>query len=907
MRVAVRWGPAGLACWWLWHQGLPLWQVGYLAALAVLTIRHRWLGLVASGVGIWQHLPAAALVAAYLYSIFYLRGCRAVQDLMGLFRPPPRPVGPRLRCPHLPAPRLRQAQDALRAGAYHRALDAYLDLIADHAPATGSGAEPATSGCLAGLYTRAAAAACEAGAPLLAVVAAERAHDLLPAAPPSRSATLRVHADAVRARSWLAAGEVERASAALRQAQLGVQPSRATHQFVRLVAVQVHLAQSRAVTLDDALEDLSAAVTEQGLGRQVAAGSGTLFSRLAGFTAQTLVAKGLPGPAAQAFRSAAANHPSARVAQSLAALSWLRYAGKLPDRMGPGIREWAGYTLDALDQHLLLAGQDGDPGDGPDDDVTDAVLLLDALDEPLLTGRLLAGHLAADPAMAQAQALAILGHLERCRPRHRYVQLDPATRAAWAALRGRTIEQRRRLLGARGDVQDIANDAPDGLHRQSLALLHRLASVDSVAFGPVLTQLHEPLGKVADPRAVPTPPVPAPALRRGSPELRAPDLRWSDDTPAQVRSDPVLVAAEHARRWGVHDTGVEHLLLATLDDGACAGQLASLGAHRQMVIATIAAVLERPQSHLPPFGPTGLDPAAALVTTRAYTMAQALDEQPTGAQHVLAALAGLPGTAAAGILDELGVDREELFGRLHATALERAWTRRPWPVPAGAAMLANVTAESWHLLGQASLLAVSHGTEIIGPEEVLAAQAGDIWHARARPDDCLLLTPSDSRPAPHDGRHLPANSVTLSPRGRRMLHLAERRRISRGEPGVDGGHLTWAAAQLRSEAASTEPAAPFTPAYWDLLAVAIGRARAAGDSYLALHHLREALTPGTFGDAGRGQGRRHVETPMLALPATPRLRDLLAAAAGVGRTPVTPHTLLRLLEGSASEGTAEPC
>ena len=121
------------------------------------------------------------------------------------------------------------------------------------------------------------------------------------------------------------------------------------------------------------------------------------------------------------------------------------------------------------------------------------------------------------------------------------------------------------------------------------------------------------------------------------------------------------MANAHAARYRQDYIGTEHLLLGLLDEegGMAAAELTKAG----VKVGEVRRRLEEKLRRRPEAGagdePAGL-PRAKRVLERAIAEADGLGHVQIGAEHLLLAVLEEPGSAAGGVLKEMGLSRERL-------------------------------------------------------------------------------------------------------------------------------------------------------------------------------------------------------------------------------------------------------
>jgi transcriptional regulator with XRE-family HTH domain len=152
--------------------------------------------------------------------------------------------------------------------------------------------------------------------------------------------------------------------------------------------------------------------------------------------------------------------------------------------------------------------------------------------------------------------------------------------------------------------------------------------------------------------------------------LRAPRLRLATSTGplfdrfTELARSVLLLAQEEARRLNHNYIGTEHLLLglARERDGVAARALKILRIDHVKVRSAVEFMIGRGEGNV--IGEVGLTPRAKKVIELAVDEARRLNHHYIGSEHLLLGLASLPEGIAAGILQALGVELNNVRDRV---------------------------------------------------------------------------------------------------------------------------------------------------------------------------------------------------------------------------------------------------
>ncbi|MEU8633220.1 Clp protease N-terminal domain-containing protein [Amycolatopsis sp. NPDC048633] len=288
LRSAVVWG-GGIVALLMWNGSANPWLSLVVAAVGLLGT--SWwpltIGVAVTG---WFTLdaPILALAVAFLYRLVYadrirtlwigladrLRTRRALSFASRAFgldlRGPRRSVrhwiarakatsiqhvpAPPVRCRHGGAGHYREGDQMMRDGRSSDALMSYLEALLSH---------PAEGICGQVLLARAAEAALEVKAPLVAAELAARAATGISDRPVLRWATLAARTKALQARAAADLGRLEDANQLIRAAQRIPHKNRSTDRFVRMSAVMVFLRSRDALNAEMARDAISGETAQQ--------------------------------------------------------------------------------------------------------------------------------------------------------------------------------------------------------------------------------------------------------------------------------------------------------------------------------------------------------------------------------------------------------------------------------------------------------------------------------------------------------------------------------------------------------------------------------------------------------------------------------------------------------------------
>ncbi|MFJ3659082.1 Clp protease N-terminal domain-containing protein [Streptomyces sp. NPDC090119] len=904
-----RWGPmAAVLGWFEVRHGEPWYVTACLAVAALARPRTFYLGLPAACAAAYLGAPLwLALVAAFYRLLYEV----PLEGLTSRFvTPPVRPLAltPRLRCGHVRKGATKRADTAMREGRPASALDCYLRLLADHPT-------PYTDPCVRVLLARAAEAALRCGCPQIADELAVGALHGLAAQPEGSLAVVAARAGALRAQALGELGCWKEAALTLRRAQRVPHRDGPAGELVRTAALGVHFHDTRpGATCDEEQNTAAGLLNEQ----QLSPGNRRVLIAVHMIIGGRLLRAGHPAEAVKAFLQAEIRTGvDERTCGDDSA--FLRWRHRIGPRWRGAVRLW----LSAICEQMRGQIANGQQVVGAlHEEYEHCVALAPNFEDPLLTARLTAYHLALDPDSTGDERAAIR-HLMEYRP---FVFADRAAQGSWAALHteGGTADDlawwtrtgdRARLLEAVRDADAFFTRlnavSPDVFGAMHVRAVRTTDTLSGLLGEPVRRRMPEEPSVTASPRV----PVPAPSstAERIEAALARSAWRTQRDPPSTLLADPAESTAAPARsdrpapfssphppltptpaplpqgRFGAPDwlpaaetlmggrswmlltavaeahllghsrVGAEHLLLAVLDDPLCAALLEPFGVDRTSLRKAVAAVL-------------ATNPRTPTVATLAGPARTALLDATAGARRHSAA----------------GHHGERMARPLHLLV---ALLRQETGIPVS--LLTSMGVEPREILARASLWLYADHTTAVGPPERWAlglpdprpftdrARAVLIEAARAAcssgPAALLGLrelsaavTTEGVAPYPFDMPDRPVVRVTRS--GWHALDLAESRARGLGHPGVDLDDLAWAVERVTSDPgpATARGDGAALPRWGGAVEGALGSASAAAEAdgypYVAPEHLVAAL---------EAEPR---PCPMVPLPLTPLSMRALAAA-----------------------------
>ncbi|MFE7532885.1 Clp protease N-terminal domain-containing protein [Streptomyces rhizosphaericola] len=901
--LTARWGPmAAVLGWFEVSHGEPWYVTACLAAAALARPRTFYLGLPAACAASYLGAPLWLALAAASYRLLYEV---PLEGLTTRFVTPPTrplPLTPRLRCGHVRKGATKRADTDMREGRPASALDRYLRLLADH-PA------PHTDPCVRVLLARAAEAALRCGCPQIADELAVGALHGLAAQPEGSLAVVAARASALRAQALGELGYWKEAALTLRRAQRVPHRDGPAGELVRTAALGVHFHDTRpGATCDEEQNTAAGLLNEQ----RLSPGNRRVLIAVHMIIGGRLLRAGHPAEAVKAFLQAEIRtgvHERTCGDDS----AFLRWRHRIGPRWRGAVRLW----LSAICEQMRGQIANGQQVVGAlHEEYEHCVALAPSFEDPLLTARLTAYHLALDPDSPGDERAAVR-HLMEYRP---FVFADRAAQGNWAALHteGGTADDlawwtrtgdRARLLEA---------------VREAEAFFTRLKAVSPGVFGAMhgravrtADTLSELLGEPVrrwmpeEPSVTVSPPVPEPAPTPSSTAERieavlAGSAKWTwphppssllpapdasparSDRPAPFSSPPppaplpqgrfgapdwlpaaealiggpswmLLTAVAEAHLLGHSRVGAEHLLLAVLDDPLCAALLEPFGAGRTSLRKATAAVLAtnpRTPTVATLAGPARTALLDASAEARRYSAAGHHGERMIRPLHLLVALLRQETGIPVSLLASVGVEPREILARaglwLYADHTTTVGPPERWAP--GLPDPRPFTGRARAVLIEAARAACSSGpAALLGLHELSAAVATE-----------------GVAPRPVDMPDRPVVRVTHS--GRHSLDLAGARARGLGHPGVDLDDLAWAVEKVMSGpgAATAGDDDATLPRWGGAVEAALGSASAAAEAdgypYVAPEHLLATLEvePRPF--------------PMVPLPLTPLSTRALAVA-----------------------------
>ncbi|MFD4023391.1 Clp protease N-terminal domain-containing protein [Streptomyces sp. NPDC058576] len=915
--LTARWGPmAAVLGWFEVRHGEPWYVTACLAAAALARPRTFYLGLPAACAASYLGAPLWLVLAAAFYRLLYEV---PLEGLTTRFVTPPvrtLPLTPRLRCGHVLKGATKQADTDMREGRPASALDRYLRLLADH-PA------PYTDPCVRVLLARAAEAALRCECPQIADELAAGALRDLAAEPEGDLAVVAARAGALRAQAQGELGDRKAAALTLRRAQRVPHRDGPTGELVRTAALGVHFHDTRTgATCDEEQNTAAGLLNEQ----RLSPGNRRVAIAVHMIIGGRLLGAGHPAEAVTAFLQAETRTGvDERTCGDDSA--FLRWRHRIGPRWRGAVRLW----LAAICEQMRGQIANGQQVVGAlHEEYEHCVALAPSFEDPLLTARLTAYHLALDPDSPGDERAAIR-HLMESRP---FVFADRAAQGRWAALHeeGGTADDLAwwTRTGDRARLLEAVREADTFFTRLIAVSPDVFGAMHGRAVGTVDTLfglLGEPVPRrmPEEPSGTVSPPVPEPAPTRSStaeritavlagsarrtqpdaPTPRLPDAARPSASPASpaspARSDrpapfssPPPPATPPAAplpqgRFGAPDWlpaaealigGQSWMLLTAVAEAHLLGH-SRVGAEHLLL-----AVLDDPlcAALLEPFGVgrTSLRTAvAAVLATNPRTPTAATLAGP-------ARTALLDAAAEAGRHRAAGRRGERTARPLHLLV---ALLRQETGIPVS--LLTSVGADPREILARAGLWLYADHTTAVGPPERWAlglpdprpftdrARAVLFEAARAAcsagpaallglPELSAAITTEGVAGHPADIPDRLVVRVTHS--GRHAWDLARSRARGLGHPGVDLDDLAWAVERVtagRVTDTSGDGGAAL-PRWGGAVQGALGSASAAAEAdgypYVAPEHLLAAL---------EAEPRPF---PVVPLPLTPLSARVLAVA-----------------------------
>jgi hypothetical protein len=808
----VRWLPLPLiavAC----VNDLGWWRTG-LVLVVYASLPRRWfVGLLATAAGlIWLDIPYRYVLWAVVCRLGWDLGFKAVFDRLIRARrwrirlPPP---APRLRCGHGLSERIEDAERMAGIGLADAATDAYLSIIADH---------PTGTSCDRILLLRTAEAARYAGDHTLAAELSTVAARGVPRDPTGRDAVITVRAHATRAAACAVLGDLDEATACLRQAQRITQPSRPTEQYVRWIAAEVRLAGRRIRTSDELSEELAGALTEQKLTLREAFGSHRLMISLA----WRLLEAGDDQGAWLTFY---------QVGDELglnSAVSWIQQPDGTVEVPAKHQQAWRTFALALAGEVAAMLVRDEKLSADYSAAADAATNLAWYLDENLTGARMLLARARFDLRHGEAAQAA-----ERIRWARRFADLglhtftDQRRQMEWVRLREELAASSQSASGIEEPpvtspwpVTAAEREQAEDARARAEALFDRRVAVDPGTFGPARKRLVPKLDMefTAEPEAEREvePEVELVVVRPAAPKeppLEEADPPWMELLMASAgdRCWTLPLALDQARDLGHGHVGPEHLVLAVARDGDCAEILAGLGVAEADLRTIVASWYYRCETTAP-----ALDPHLTALVRGAATIAGALGAARVSAAHLLMAVVADTPNAGAAVLRAGGADLDEIRVRADATFAGPALQRRAGPLFTAGKIVHR------HRLTLPAWLAIAHAIDdaaatpgcVLGVEHL--ARGADAYPGRL-----LIPVESGSR-----------GTVRISRQARVVLTGARLGADAAGEWGIDLEHLRQA---LRGEEPAGQAGGPSTRAACELAA-------RRGERFVTPEGIRDAST-----------------------------------------------------------------
>jgi len=773
-------------------QELGWWRAGVVLLVYRELPRAWYLGLPLALAGhIWLDIPYRYLFWAVTLRLVWDLGLGAVGRRIrargNRIQLPP--VEPRLRCKHGLGPRIETAAGLSRRGLDDAAVDAYLEILADH---------PEQVTCRRLLLLRTAEASRSAGDHDLAVELSAAAERGLPQDPIGKDATLAVRAEATRAGALARQGDHVEAARAIRTAQRLTQGSRATERYLRWAAAEVRLSTREVCTSVDFAGEIAAALTEQHLSLRMT----SELTELKIAMAWRLLAAGEAQGAASAFTSvlqdldldpvaAGVRGPDGSVQvpvkwQSTWRLFTLAVAGVLAADAARG----EGLSADALANAEL------------------AVDLAPYFGQNLTGARMLLNWALADSHRGHAKdAIAKLRRAQGCADRYLHTFADRRRQLEWVRLRQDIADALQSvsgvveaLISSPWPVVGEGREQAERARAKADDLFERLAATDPAfgaarsrvparldagwAHGPGGSLLGPPLDHAIGPRDNP----PARLKAQSSLPPRMPDRAaslptdpdWLEPLMAATGSRcwTLMLAVDQARALGHGHVGPEHLLLAVSRDGGCAAILDGLGVPADDLRVVVSSWYSRTSPAVPV-----LDPKLPALARDAATIAASLGESRVLAGHLLVALLADPRGAGGAVLRACGGDLEEARLRVDAAIAGPALKARAGALfsAGGVVQLQRLTLPAWLAIGWALDFAALEPGRILGLEHL---EAGiEAYGAKAMP------------PFAANDRA----TVRIHSHIREVLKAARHSASADGEWGIDLHHLGRAIRREESE------------------------------------------------------------------------------------------------------------